>query len=161
MTNPWDRQTTETEPAWLAFSTYRDLRTHRSIQAALKASGRKAGNKRLFEGWSSRHDWASRAAAWDVHLDQAVQARIMKERGEMAARQVRLGQSLQEKATEGLKALQSKELEASDVAALAKAGAQIERVAMGEPTEIQQHTFARETRGRLRDLFGDDGEAKA
>lgn len=153
MTNPWDRQPTETDPAWAAFQTYRDQGVDRSTAKVGRALGK---TKKLMDVWSSKHGWVARATAWDTHLDQAIQARIVKERGEMAARQIRLGQSLQDKATEGLKALRSKELEASDVAALAKAGAQIERVAAGEPTEIQQHTFAKETRGRLRDLFGDE-----
>lgn len=157
MNNPWDRRPTETDPAWKAFQTYRDLPPgERSITNAVKAVGAKTGKGRVFERWSSEHDWVTRATAWDTHLDQAVQARILKERGDMAARQVRLGRGLQDKATEGLGELKAGELSAEAVAKLAKAGVDIERLAIGEVTDRVEHSVAEEARGRLKRVFGDE-----
>lgn len=152
MTQPWDRQPDETAPAWAAFQTYRDMAPgDRSISAALEASGRKAGNQRLFETWSSRHGWPSRVAAWDAHLDRLAQARIAKTVTERAERQAKLGRNLQaiaalpanelarrlEAGTLDLKALTAKELMdlSARLATAAKQGADIENLAVGDVTD--------------------------
>lgn len=73
--NAWDRRPQETDPAWDAFAAYRDMGRDRSIASAVKKSGKRTGNERQWEAWSSRHDWRSRATAWDMHLDTLIQRR--------------------------------------------------------------------------------------
>jgi hypothetical protein len=148
----WDRLPSETDPAWRAFEAYRDLPpSDRSIAAAVKATGVKPGNNRNYERWSSRHDWVSRARAWDTRVDQEVQRRLMKERGDRAVEQAKLGRNLQAVAGMGISNLikevqdarapgghrrvLKRDLKPSEIAQLAKAGVEIERVAEGDPTE--------------------------
>lgn len=60
--DPWDRQPGETSKAYEAFSIYRDMganRTVRSVAEHLSKSGT------LIAGWSGKHDWVARAAAFD------------------------------------------------------------------------------------------------
>lgn len=155
MTNPWNRRPDESDKAWIAFVAYRDAGpADRSVRKTAAALGK---SETLVGRWSSTHDWPARASAWDAWVDERkTQPAVAKARAEMAERHLRLGKALQGRAAQGLGAIKPEKLKPSEVAALAKAGVDIERVAAGEPTEIQQHTFANEARDRLRRLFGDD-----
>lgn len=151
MTQPWDREDKETGPAWEAFSTYRDLGTERSIAKAVEASGKSAGNTRQWEGWSSKHRWQERVRAWDTHVDQAAQAKLVKSHVERKERQARLGRNLQavaaipaqelarriENGTLDTKDLTVKELMelSARLAAAAKAGSDIENLASDDVTD--------------------------
>lgn len=155
---PWDRQPGETDKAWQAFVPYRDLPSgKRSIKVACDAIGGTAGKYRQMELWSSKNQWVARVAAWDAHLDAtSIQPLMAKQRAEMAERQIKLGREMQDKAREGLGLVKPKDLDPDSVSKLAKTGTDIERLAMGEPTEIQRHDFQAQARARLRNLFGDE-----
>lgn len=154
---PWDRRPTETDPAWIAFVAYRDLGANRTLPNVVKAVGGGSGKLRVVEGWSGRHEWVSRVRAFDSWLDAKVtQPAVARERLEMTERHLKLGRALQGRGAQGLNAIKPEKLKATEVAALLKAGVDIERVAAGEPTEIQAHTFAKDSRDRLRRLFGDE-----
>jgi hypothetical protein len=56
----------ETDPAFEAFATYRDLGPDRSLKAVAQELGKSAS---LISRWSVRHSWGSRVRAWDVRLD--------------------------------------------------------------------------------------------
>lgn len=162
-TNPWDRRPDETDKAWIAFVAYRDLGAgKRTIAKATEALGRPTGYARSLEAWSGQHAWRERAAAYDGWVDRrTVQPAVARERAEMAERHLKLGRALQGRAAQGLAAIKPDKLKPAEVAALAKSGVDIERVAAGEPTEIQEHKFAAATRDRLRSLFPDDAGATA
>jgi len=138
MTNPWNRRPTESDEAWLAFIHYRDLSLNeRTVTNAVKAAGRKPANRRLFERWSSKHDWPTRAGAWDAHLDERRQ-RAMEETAEaIGRRQALLGRRLQEAAMKHLPSVGTGEHPptGADVARLAKVGVELERLGVGLPTE--------------------------
>lgn len=64
---PWERQESESDRAWAAFQTYRDMGPQRSIRkvaAGLDKSGTLVGQ------WSSRHDWPNRVRAFERWMDQ-------------------------------------------------------------------------------------------
>lgn len=66
---PWDRQRGESSKAYEAFAIYRDMgsdRTVRSVAESLNKSGT------LIAGWSGKHGWVARAAAWDSMPGRAV-----------------------------------------------------------------------------------------
>lgn len=72
--NAWDRRASESDAAFKAFTRYRDLGPTRSLaktEGNREATGgqRKPPSGRI-TGWSARHDWVARAAAYDAHLDQ-------------------------------------------------------------------------------------------
>lgn len=63
----WDRRENETDPAWVAFQTYRDMRHPRSIRDVAEALGKSAS---LIARWSSAHDWPNRVRAFERWMDQ-------------------------------------------------------------------------------------------
>lgn len=131
MTSPWNRRKNETERAYAAFTTYRSMGSTRSTAKVAQALSK---TKTLMDRWSGQHDWVTRAAAWDAHVD-AKQQRAYEETAEaIGRRQAQLGRDLQAKAAEGLKHLTPEHLDGMEVARLAKVGADIERVGAGLPT---------------------------
>ncbi len=56
----------ETSKAFAAFCAYRDMGPERSLVAVGRELG-KSGT--LLERWSDRHQWTTRAAAYDAHMD--------------------------------------------------------------------------------------------
>ena len=84
----WDRLPTETSKSYAAFLAYVALGARRSVsEAARKHHGQatEAGEihglekttQRTWEGWSSRHNWVSRANARDVWLANVSDEQIM------------------------------------------------------------------------------------
>lgn len=161
MSIPWERRPDEGDKAWIAFVAYRDAGPGRTIKAATAATGRPSASHRQLELWSSKFDWVARVRSYESHLDRkTVQPAVEKARAEMAERHVKFGRALQGRAAQGLGNLKPEKMKASEVAALAKAGVDIERVAAGEPTDIQRIALVDEGRSKLRRIFGDD-EVKA
>ena len=62
--NPWDRQQTEQDREWAAFSAYRDAGLHRSFQA----SGLPLADTLVM---AKAHQWRTRVRAWDDHVEAA------------------------------------------------------------------------------------------
>src|SRR4051794_12380649 len=83
----WDRKAGESEEAYAAFLSYRDMGVSRSLDRVGKALGKSGG---LCERWSSRHGWAERCRGWDNHLQAqrdavaAAEARKWEERRQAA-----------------------------------------------------------------------------
>jgi len=69
MTEPreWDRRPEESEPAWEAFETYRNLGTGRNVREVAQQLSKSLA---LISRWSKGHNWVSRCAAWEAYLDQ-------------------------------------------------------------------------------------------
>jgi hypothetical protein len=68
----WDQRDNETAPAYAAFCLYKNLRPH--DRSLAKAYGQHAGKDDVsapgrWTEWSSKHEWVSRAKAWDRHND--------------------------------------------------------------------------------------------
>lgn len=94
--DPWERRADETERAWVAFQTYRDLEPgDRSLaEAARRIYGPRGVQKngmvvgRVRE-WSVRYDWRDRAAAWDAEVDRRRREALMGGHLRAAERHVR------------------------------------------------------------------------
>lgn len=144
MPNAWDRRPDETDAAWKAFCVYRDLGDERSIAKALEATGRKPGNSRNWERWSSQYDWTERARAWDDSIIDRIRKDREKELIAMRKRHIEAGQAMQSVAARSmLKAVNEKtEIPLEDVPRWMWAGVRIERLAAGEATEnVRQETI--------------------
>ena len=66
-TEPWERRTDETDKAWEAFKTYRDMpnRTLAAVGKKLVKSGS------LIDRWRAKYDWVERVRSLDEHADWA------------------------------------------------------------------------------------------
>jgi hypothetical protein len=80
---PWDRQPRETSKAYAAFVIYRDMGTDRTVRSVAEALN-KSGT--LIAGWSGKHNWVARAAAWDSMPGRMV-AEAFEERAKRIAEQ--------------------------------------------------------------------------
>lgn len=97
--DPWDRQPGETSKAYEAFSIYRDMgaqRTVRSVAEHLNKSGT------LIAGWSGKHDWVARAAAFDSIPGKAVAKAYQEMAADIAAQHRRLSDKLMARLEENL-----------------------------------------------------------
>lgn len=80
---PWDRRPRETSKAYAAFVIYRDMGTDRTVRSVAEALN-KSGT--LIAGWSGKHNWVARAAAWDSMPGRMV-AEAFEERARRIAEQ--------------------------------------------------------------------------
>lgn len=152
---PWGRLEGETEQAFEAFATYRDMdATERSLSKTARALSK---SKPLMSGWSRKHSWVRRARAWDDHRDAEMREAEIAERRKMGKRHAQqarsFGRLLMEPALALGKKLQDGEytkefrakiakMDPADILALMRASAtafpslmRAERLAMGESTE--------------------------
>lgn len=100
---PWDRIEGETDFAWQAFVTFRNLGPGRTAKAAAAALNKATTT---LQRWSAANDWQLRARAWDAYCDARDQERDEVERAEgrksMYERQARVGKQLWERARDVL-----------------------------------------------------------
>lgn len=70
----WERQDAESAKAYSAFVVYRDMGLERSIDAAYRGYvGDEKSRKEAtghFKRWASKHDWLSRAKAYDAERER-------------------------------------------------------------------------------------------
>lgn len=141
MPKPWERQEGETDKAFAAFAIYRDMGDDRTIAKAAEKLGLKAS--RHLETWSSENSWLDRISAWQDHLDSLALRELERDRIKMRRRHAKLGRDLlelaQKKASLALKDPKGvSELTLGVIPQLLSAAANLERLAVGEPTEITE-----------------------
>ena len=147
--NPWDRRPEETPPAWQAFQMYRDLGLDRSQAEVGKQVGK---NLNLMSRWSARHEWVTRAASWDNHLDEQRQQAAEEAMIEMGRRHADIGAAALNLVAQRLvgddvgkiKQIDANTLTPQDIARFAATFAPLEREALGgsatsEYAEVAAH----------------------
>jgi len=91
--------------------------------------------------YSAQFGWQARVLDMDAKLRAEREQKALAERDEQDERQARLGRNMQVLASAGIKTMHDfmqqggAPMQATDVAALAKAGVQIERLATGKETD--------------------------
>lgn len=65
----YDRMPKEPPKAYHAFSLYRDMGLHRTLEQVRKQLGRPSVYLRVLEGWSAQWRWVERSRAWDHYLE--------------------------------------------------------------------------------------------
>jgi hypothetical protein len=144
MALPYDRREKETEPAFQAFVTYRDMGLGaRSIIAVSQQLGK---SETLISRWSKLHDWVKRVRAYDIEVDRRKRLGELRAVEQMRTRQVKLAQQMQELAAGELQkvirlAKKTKDAGAIDQGLILKlidVGSKLERLNLGEPSEITQ-----------------------
>ncbi len=79
----WERYPDETNPAWDAFRTYRDLGPGRTIRKVIDEHGFADSSCHM---WSRKYEWAERVAAFDLREDRIYQLQRAEAIKEMAER---------------------------------------------------------------------------
>lgn len=108
MAEPWERQSGETQRAWQAFITYRDMPydtrkrdkfgmlKHSIGTRTLQKTAEKLGhtNSQTVQAWSNKTQWYDRALAYDEYLDGIRRAAYADEVEELSKAQARDIQAL-------------------------------------------------------------------
>jgi len=138
----WERQPNETDSAWAAFVTYRDLGPNERSTSKLTTIYRKL--RKNFTVWSAKYDWVSRCHAYDLFVDRELRASALEARKEMNRRHLQLAHSLEGAGALGLNKIIAAEkagtslLKPSEVKDFIALGIQTERLALGEPDTIAE-----------------------
>lgn len=79
---PWERQPKESDPAWEAFVTYRDMPEETGLKRSITRLEQNLNKSRACLGaWSSKYHWVERCRAYDQYRDDlAVAERVKKQR---------------------------------------------------------------------------------
>lgn len=135
---PWERQNPESPRMFARFSVYRDLGDTRTLNAALEiinATTSKPIGKGTLHQISCQYRWTERAEAFDNAASAAERQRLLMLRRDMIERHRKLSAGLTGKAVEALRQTKAEHLEPSDIIRFLTTAADLERKALGEPTE--------------------------
>ena len=122
---PWERQKGESDKAYEAFVTYRDMGTDRSIRAVAQ----KLGKSRTQIGKrSSGWEWTERVRAYDNELEKEARAQAVKDRKDMTSRHIKIAMQLQKKALEALTSLEVEAMTPKDIKEFIKMATDLERL---------------------------------
>lgn len=125
----WERQPNESEPAWNAFLTYRDMEPPRTVQAV---ADKLSKSRQQITKFKSKWFWDDRVRAYDNEIQKEALAKAVKERQKMNERHTTIGMKLQKLALEALDNLDANNLTLKDVREAIKLGAELERLARRE-----------------------------
>lgn len=126
----WERQPREGAAAFAAFVSYRSLPA--AIRTVKAASG--SSERQRYE-WSATHRWRERAAAWDAHVDEEVQAEEIAAQRSMMRRHARLARKLLGHVEVALDGLDLSDLSRAQLHRMLDVGVKLERLTYGEATE--------------------------
>ena len=142
---PWERQPGEPARAYAAFTIYRDLPpAERSIRAVAERLGGHRSEKgrrstRPLERWSTRWRWVERAAAFDAELDRRRREAMLKEARETQERHLRMARAMLTIVARRLQQIDPAELTPKDAARWVQVAAELERLALEQPTAVLEH----------------------
>jgi hypothetical protein len=141
---PWDRRTTETRRAWMAFVLFRDSADRKLISVAkcLVPPCSVANISR----WAARHSWQARTADYDAYMDQQHLAEIARDRVSARKRRLQVARALEGLGAHALKEWQNRiaaglplNLSMETIALLSKTGAALMDSALG-PERSSKYT---------------------
>ena len=84
----WERQPTDTDKSFAAFSEYLAMPMgKRSLRAMVDEVGKMSARSRHLQKWSSKHNWVARCQAWDDTQTALIRDSVQDER--LAQRELR------------------------------------------------------------------------
>lgn len=143
---PWERQKGESEKAFEAFATYRDMGEKRTLTAVADKL-QKSGS--LIRRWKDRWDWIERVRAYDNDLEKEARAKAIRDRKAMTERHIGIAMQLQRKALEALTSLEVEAMSPKDIKEFFKMATDLER--LNRTLEEQSSKGADETSTALAD----------
>lgn len=128
--NLWERQPKESEQAWRAFLTYRDVIDHpRTVQKVADALSK---SRQAMVKLKSRWFWDERVRAYENEIQRQALSDAVKERKKMNERHTRIAMQLQQAALAALDKLNTDNLSFKDIREAVKLGTELERVSRHE-----------------------------
>lgn len=125
--DPWERQPRETDPAFEAFRTYRDMGASRSLSKVARQLGK---SETLIHRWSSEHSWVVRVHAYDANLDREHIIEIRELRRRAAKRNATAAALAMQKFGEVVMGIDTEKVKVADMAAVARVALQMEQDAL-------------------------------
>lgn len=125
----WERQPNESEPAWVAFLTYRDMEPPRTVQAV---ADKLSKSRQQITKFKSKWFWDDRVRAYDNQIQKEALAKAVKERQKMNERLTTIGMKLQKLGLEALDKVDTDNLSMKEVREAIKLGSELERLARRE-----------------------------
>lgn len=137
---PWEQAPGETDTAFGAFVSYRDMGRKRSLRLCAEEvyadhAGTAETHRRLVASWSSPNRWVARCAEYDAFNDYTRWRERQDDIRLMERRHANTAVMLQKVALERLELLPASSMNARDVVSFLKEGVMMERLARGEATE--------------------------
>lgn len=137
----YDQQPDETEKAFQAFQTFRDLGVERTVSATARKLGK---SRSIVKTWAGRWQWKKRVRAWDAKVDEQLRDEQLEAIREMRTRHIKIAKTMQglgmNELGKHIKASRdnpdSSRVTATAAAALAEQGLRIERLNLGEPESV-------------------------
>jgi len=149
----WDIRPDETSSAFEKFRLYRDAGPKRTVRTSVEAYNEAPATKnqvRAFQRLAEKYEWKDRAMAWDAELDRQ---RLEAEKAEverMRERHVQQSRSLQAVGAHAVKRIlekyennQDPEISPSVAVQFMQQGINLERLARGEATAIEEQLRGR------------------
>lgn len=134
----WERRTDESDPAWQAFETYRELPAgQRSISQVARTLSK---SRPLMTRWAGKYGWQMRAAAYDREQDRQWRAQTVHLRREAAEQDVAISKIMLNKVVEGLRQVDANRLTMRDLATWLEVSTRVRRLALGEPDTRVEHS---------------------
>ena len=156
--NSWDKQNSETNRAYNAFLTYRNMGALRSLPKAagifynVENISETSGKVRGFYKWSSLYNWVSRCSDFDIEEERLRIEQKRKDIAEMDRRQAKDGMEMSKIGMYNIKLHATDDppkdkhgitikpkIAVPESTRLFTEGIKAERIARGEVTEISEH----------------------
>lgn len=115
-TKVWEQQPKESDPAYAAFSIYRDMGKNRTVAAVVRECGK---NRSLIDRWHKGHNWAARCRAYDNSIDEEARKKAAVEAANIRKTHLQIAAQLQLKALNALNLLAPEDMTPRDIKEMA------------------------------------------
>ena len=139
---PWARQPRERERAYVAFQAFLDQAPPRSIRRLAEQTGKHLQS--LYD-WSSRFHWEERVIHYDGFVQRSRDTSLLEARREMNERHAKLAKAMSGKVAERISKLDADELSPGELGRWMQTISMVERLALGEATEVTRRDGAPDT----------------
>lgn len=134
----YERQKGETVKQFEAFITYRDMGLTRSLREVATVLNKSLA---LIGRWSSANNWVERVHEYDKEMDRKAILENIKKRRDMVSRHAKTSMMFQQKIIQRMNSLQAHELSPGDLVRWLEIAVKIERLSLGESTEIHENSL--------------------
>ena len=140
----WERQIGESEQAWEAFRTFRDMGLKRTVEGVCAKLSK---SRPLISRWKAKWFWEERCRAYDNELQKEAFKDAVKERRKMNERHINLSMRLQKAAFEALEKKDFSNMADKDISNFVRIAAELERLARADDISMYQQETDAEERG--------------